>query len=107
MSAVGMIFAPAARRVRVTLAGGKTETIPLRDFDPAQGGAAGLGPFRYAAFAIHGTWCAERLVSLSGSGRTLWDSGIDEYVCGEDGAALCRPCGGRPPDPGGVSLQAT
>jgi hypothetical protein len=85
ISAVGMIFAPAARRVRLTLAGGRTETVRLRRFDPAPADRAELPSFRYAAFAIRGTWCAERLVGLSASGAVLWDSGVDGYACGSGG----------------------
>jgi hypothetical protein len=85
MSAIGMIFSPAARRVRITLAGGRTETIRLRRFEPAHARGIELPPFRYAAFAIRGEWCAERLVSLGASGAVLWDSGIDDYACGSEG----------------------
>lgn len=84
MSAVGMIFAPATRRVRITLAGGRTETIHLRRFEPSHARGAELPSFRYAAFAIRGEWCAERLVSLGASGAALWDSGLDDYECGVD-----------------------
>jgi hypothetical protein len=85
MTAIGMIFAPAARSARITFAGGRTETIRLLKFDPAQAGTPELGRFRYAAFAVHGTWCAERLVSLGASGGVLWDSGVDDYDCGSGG----------------------
>jgi hypothetical protein len=85
MSAIGMIFAPAARRVRITLAGGRTESVPLRSFERADARGVGLPPFRYAAFAIHGEWCVERLVSLSAGGAVLWDSGFDDYLCGSEG----------------------
>ena len=80
------MFALAAHRLRITFAGGRTETIRLRKLDPAKAGAAHLRPFRYAAFAIRGTWCAERLVSLGAGGRKLWDSGVDDYRCGAAGA---------------------
>jgi hypothetical protein len=83
LTAVGMIFAPTARRLRVTLAGGDTRTIPLAVLSPDQADAAGLAPFRYAAFATHGEWCAERLITESASGHVLWDSGVDGYRCGE------------------------
>jgi hypothetical protein len=85
ISAVGMLFGLAARRLRITFAGGRTETILLRRLDSAQADAAHLRPFRYAAFAIRGEWCAERLVSLSAGGRVLWDSGVDGYRCGSGG----------------------
>jgi hypothetical protein len=85
ISAVGMLFAPAARRLRVTFAGGRTDTIGLRKLDSANAGTAWLRAFRYAAFAIRGEWCAERLVSLSAGGRVLWDSGVDGYRCGSSG----------------------
>lgn len=81
LTAVGMIFAPAARQVQVTLAGGRSTTIHLRAPSPRQVREAGLERFRYAAFAVHGPWCVERMVSQSVSGRVLWDSGLDGYVC--------------------------
>jgi hypothetical protein len=85
ISAVGMLFAPAARRLRITFAGGRTDTIGLRKLDSAEAGAARLRAFRYAAFAIRGEWCAERLASLSAGGRVLWDSGVDDYACDSRG----------------------
>jgi hypothetical protein len=81
LTAVGMIFAPAARRVRVVLGGGRSMMIGLRAPSPAQAHEAGLERFRYAAFAVHGAWCVERMVSESASGRVLWDSGVDAYAC--------------------------
>lgn len=81
LTAVGMIFAPAARRVRVGLAGGRWMTINLHAPNPAQAHEAGLERFRYAAFAVHGAWCVERMVSEGSSGRVLWDSGVDGYTC--------------------------
>jgi hypothetical protein len=82
MTAVGMIFAPAVQTVRVTLSGGREQTVPLRRFSPRQARAARLSRFEYAAFATHGLWCAERLVSFSGTGKVLWDSGTDGFSCG-------------------------
>lgn len=82
ITVVGMIFPKAARRARVTLADGERRTIRLSKLNPVQSHAAGLVPFRYAAFAAHGEWCAERLVSENARGRVLWDSGTDGYDCG-------------------------
>lgn len=81
LTAVGMIFAPAARSVQVTLAGGRSTTIRLRLPSSTQVHDAGLERFRYAAFAVHGPWCVERMVSEGVSGRVLWDSGVDGYTC--------------------------
>jgi hypothetical protein len=81
ITAVGMIVAPAARRVRITLPNGNRATIPLERPSPAQASASMLGRFRYAAFAVRGWWCPERIVSQDASGRTLWDSGSDGYRC--------------------------
>lgn len=81
LTAVGMIFAPAARRAQVALAGGRSMTIHLRLVSPASARDAGLERFRYAAFAVHGSWCVERIVSESATGRVLWDSGVDGYTC--------------------------
>jgi len=86
MTAVGMIFAPAARRVRITLTDGRQETIRLHRFSPRQAHSARLSRFEYAAFAIRGVWCVERMVSLSATGSALWDSGIDAFTCGADGS---------------------
>lgn len=74
LTAVGMIFAPTARRVRVTLCDGDEETIRLDELPASQASSAKLGRFSYAAFAVHGEWCAERLISEGVSGRVLWDS---------------------------------
>jgi hypothetical protein len=88
MTAVGMILAPAARMVRITLSDGRQETIHLHRFSASQARSARLGRFEYAAFAIRGVWCAERIVSLSATGKTLWDSGTDGFSCGADGSDL-------------------
>lgn len=77
LTAVGMIFSPAARRVRATFSDGSRETIRLELPTPLQSQRAGLGRFRYAAFAVRGAWQAERLVSLNAKGRRLWDSGTE------------------------------
>ncbi len=86
MTAVGMIFAPAVRRVRVTLADGREQTIHLDRFSAKQARTSRLSRFKYAAFAIRGLWCAERLVSQSAAGKTLWDSGTDELGCSGNGS---------------------
>jgi hypothetical protein len=80
-SSVGMLFAPAVRSVRVTLAGGHSRTIALKRLSRPQARVSGLGRLRYATFIVRGTWCAERLVSLSKAGRVLWDSGTNEHDC--------------------------
>jgi hypothetical protein len=85
MTAVGMIFAPAVREVRITLTGGQEKTVRLHRLSIAQSRSARLERFEYAAFAIRGLWCAERLVSLTATGRTLWDSGTDEFGCSASG----------------------
>ncbi len=74
LTAVGMIFAPAARRVRVTFEDGTQATIPLQRLSPSQERRARVGHLRYAAFAVRGSWSVERLVSESRTGGTLWDS---------------------------------
>jgi hypothetical protein len=81
MTAVGMIFAPQVRRLRVTFADGTTETIPADRPTPDQSRRGGLAGLRYAAFSVRGAWCPERLVSQSASGRTLWDGGIETQAC--------------------------
>jgi hypothetical protein len=82
MTAVGMILAPAARKVRITLSDGRQQTIPLHMFSHHQARSARLSRFEYAAFATRGLWCAERMISLSGTGKVLWDSGTDGFACG-------------------------
>ena len=91
VSAVGMLFAPTVRRVRVTLGGGRQRTIPLRRIDSTRARRLGLGKLRYAAFSTPGTWCVERLVSLGAGGRALWDSGMDAYRCGAGGPPHFMP----------------
>lgn len=74
LTAVGMVASPAARRIRVTYDDGREATIPLEEPSPNLEHEAGLVHFRYAAFAVPGTWSVQRLVTESASGRTLWDS---------------------------------
>jgi hypothetical protein len=92
LSSVGMLFAPAVSRLRVTLAGDHSKTFALRSLSSRQARASGLRRLRYAAFIARGTWCADRLVSLSASGRVLWDSGANGYDC--PGAAAKPLLGG-------------
>jgi hypothetical protein len=86
MTAVGKIFAPASRRVHITLSDGRQQTIQLHRFSHRQARAARLTRFEYAAFATRGLWCAERIVSISATGKTLWDSGTDGFHCGTEGS---------------------
>jgi hypothetical protein len=86
MTAVGMIFAPAVRQVRITLSDGREEIVHLQKFSARQARSARLSRFEYAAFAVRGLWCAERIVSIGATGGTLWDSGTDGFTCGADGS---------------------
>ncbi len=74
LTAVGMVVASAARKVRVTFDDGSQMTIPLQELSSEQKEKAGRLPIRYAAFAVRGTWSVQRLETQSGSGRTLWES---------------------------------
>jgi hypothetical protein len=85
LTAVGMVATPAVRRVVLSLAGGRQVVVPLDRLTPAQARSAQLSRLRYAAFAVRGTWCTERIVTLSRTGATLWDSGTDEYTCDSPG----------------------
>jgi hypothetical protein len=81
LTAVGMIFPAAIRRVRIVHSDGTTATIPLDRLSSDQARGSSLGQFRYAAFSVRGPWCAERLIGQGASGRTLWDSGSDTASC--------------------------
>ena len=70
-----MIFAARVRRVRISFLDGSRTTIHLEALQPGQARSAGLQRLRYAALAVHGRWCPQRLVSEDAAGRTLWDSG--------------------------------
>ena len=74
LTAVGILASPAARRVVVTYEDGRQATIHLQRPSPSMQRRAGLARFRYAAFAVPGTWSVQRVVTESASGRTLWDS---------------------------------
>ncbi|HEX6229188.1 MAG TPA: hypothetical protein VFZ41_06960 [Solirubrobacterales bacterium] len=87
LTTVGMIFSAAIRRVRVTLADGSRRTIRLDRLSSFEARSTGLERVSYAAFSVRGPWCAERLVSQSAAGRTLWDSGAHDLACGADGSA--------------------
>ena len=88
MTAVGMLFAPTARKVRITRSDGRQETIQLHRLTQDQARSARLSRFEYAAFATRGLWCAERMVTLGAGGRVLWDSGTDAFSCGADESGL-------------------
>ena len=81
ITAVGMVAPPAVHRVRVALGGGDWMTVRLHRLSRTQAQAAKLGRLRYAAFAVRGVWCTERVVTLDAAGTPLWDSGTDEYPC--------------------------
>jgi hypothetical protein len=80
-----MVASPAARRVRVQLGGGRWMTVRLDRLSRDQAQSAKLGRLSYAAFAVRGAWCSERILTLNGAGETLWDSGTDEYSCDSEG----------------------
>jgi hypothetical protein len=81
LTAVGMIFASRVRRVRITYADGTKATIGADTFTVGQSNESGLAGLRYAAFSVAGSWCPVRLVSLSGSGRPLWEGEVDKPPC--------------------------
>lgn len=81
LTAIGMLFPAAVRRVQITLDGGKLMTIHPHRIGRSAAQAAGLHPLRYAAFTVHGAWCLERVVSFDATGNMLWDSGSAEYPC--------------------------
>jgi hypothetical protein len=81
VTAVGMVVARAVKRVRVVLASGTRQTISMRQLSRRQASAAQLGRFRYAAFAVHGEWCAKRIITLNAAGAPLWDSGEAQEGC--------------------------
>jgi hypothetical protein len=74
LTAVGILASWAARRVEIDYEDGHRETIHLQQPSPSQRQGAGLVRFRYAAFAIPGTWSVQRVVTESASGRPLWNS---------------------------------
>lgn len=78
MTAIGMLFAAPTSVVTVLFCDGTHQTIHLRSIGGAEASVAGLESFRYAAFAVEGLWCAERISSRDAAGRTLWDSGDPE-----------------------------
>jgi len=78
VTAVGTLAAPTVRRLRVTLAGGKVETVRLQPLSRGQASSTRLGRTRYAAFSVRGLWSAERVIAFSRSNRILWDSGPAE-----------------------------
>jgi hypothetical protein len=101
LTAVGMIFAPAATTLEATFEDGDTQTLALHQLNPQQARTIDRGPFSYAAFAVEGRWCPVQLVSRNADGEALWEA--QEHGClrgaeqfqGES-AALMLPGSGRP-----------
>jgi hypothetical protein len=81
LTAIGMIFASKVRRVRITYSDGTTATIAAERFTAGQSREGGLSGLRYTAFSVAGSWCPVQLVSLSGSGRALWEGEVDKPPC--------------------------
>jgi hypothetical protein len=81
LTAVGMIFSSRVRRIRITYAGGESSTIPASEFSPDQSHDGELSGLRYAAFSVRGPWCPDRMASISGSGRTLWEGAPEKRPC--------------------------
>ncbi len=82
LTAVGMVAAPAARRIELTFEDGRQATIHLLKPSPSQEQRAHLRRFRYAAFAVHGAWAVAHLRTESASGRTLWESDAESPATG-------------------------
>jgi hypothetical protein len=74
MTAVGMAFAQAVTHLKAVFADGSEETIHLRMLNLRQARRVGQTRFRYAAFAVKGSWCPERLVSLNADEQPLWEA---------------------------------
>jgi hypothetical protein len=81
LTAVGMIFSPKVERIRITYADGTTSTVKATDFSADQSRHGELGGLRYAAFSVRGSWCPERMASISGSGRILWEGAPEKRPC--------------------------
>jgi hypothetical protein len=79
MTLVGMAFAPAAAQLEVSFADGSHETIDLRRLNPAPARRIARERFGYTAFAVKGSWCPDRLVSLNAAGESLWE--VQERSC--------------------------
>lgn len=74
-STVGIVAAPSVHRIEVMFNGGRRRVVRLDSpRDPALR-VANLAPIRYAALTLRTPWCGERLMSIGGNGRVLWDSG--------------------------------
>jgi hypothetical protein len=93
ITAVGIIASPAVRRVRVTFADGSKRVVHLHRLNPLEARRSGFERFGYAAFAVHGEWCAEQVVAENASGKVLWDSGEDGYACGAQSSGPPRFAG--------------
>jgi hypothetical protein len=81
ITAVGMVAAPAVHSAKVELGNGSWRTVSLNRLSRSKAQSAKLGRLSYAAFAVRGVWCSERIVTLDATGRTLWDSGENEFSC--------------------------
>lgn len=82
LTAVGLLVSPKVRRIWVDLTGGRQMTVHLRQMTPKQARAARIRRYRYAAFVVRGEWCAERMITYDGRGRTLYESGEEGFACG-------------------------
>jgi hypothetical protein len=88
----------AVKSIEVTLFDGTTERLVPRKVSASRAGGSTVANFRYLAFAIHGPWCVERLVTLGSAGQPLfetdWES-IGGYAKPHDPRSACRGFPGR------------
>jgi hypothetical protein len=75
ITVVGGAFNPAVRNLEVVAFDGSSEALNLKR---PNGGVRKLRHFRYIAFALPGPWCAERLITYSGTGDVLWEASFEE-----------------------------
>ncbi len=74
MTAVGLAFAPAARRIEMTRCNGSPESTRLHRLNLQQARKTRLERFRFLAFAVRGEWCYEKMKIFNARGAKLWDS---------------------------------
>jgi hypothetical protein len=81
MTVFGVLAAAGTRQVRVTVSDGLDDTHVSARLEPIALRASRATDLRFAAIALPGRHCVERLATKSALGKTLWQSTPGERDC--------------------------
>lgn len=67
-----LVFVPRVRTLQAVFENGGERRIPLRSLNETQRRNAGVRPLRFAAFALKGSVCMQRLIGYDAAGKVVY-----------------------------------